>query len=177
MPALPSAARQALEAVSGPLVSYRPIGVLRTPFGAVAGMPIQPLSHGAAPGTAELDPSLAEGLEGLAQFSHVILLYHLHEQRSVQLRVQPFIDPQPRGVFATRAPARPNPIGLSIVPLLRIGGCTLYLDRLDMLDGTPLLDVKPYVPAVDRIEAAGSGWIGRSHDIAGTKADERFVRR
>lgn len=157
------------------VVSYAPIGVLRTPFRHIAGMPIQPRSQTAAEGTAVIDAALAEGLEGLAQFSHVILLYHLDRQRSVQLRVRPFLDPQPRGVFATRAPSRPNPIGLSIVPLLRIEGATLHLANLDMLDGTPLLDVKPYVPAWDRIDEAGSGWVGPQHDIAGTCADERFA--
>lgn len=157
------------------MIGYTPIGVLRTPFHDVRGMPIQPRSAAAAPGTALIDDAFAEGLDGLAQFSHVILLYHLHRQANVQLRVQPFLDTQLRGIFATRAPARPNPIGLSIVPLLRVEATTLHLGGLDMLDGTPLLDVKPYVPAWDRIEGATSGWIGPQHDIAGTCADDRFA--
>ncbi len=156
-------------------IELQPIGVLRTVFREIDGMPIQPCSANAQPGTAEIDPALAEALAGLGDFSHVILLYHLHRQRTAQLTVRPFADPVPRGVFATRAPARPNPIGLSIVPLRRIVGTTLHLERLDMLDGTPLLDVKPYVPLFDRIDGATSGWFGGVPDVLQVQADRRFV--
>lgn len=157
-------------------IVYRPIGLLRTAFTAVEGMPIQPFSDNAADGTAEIDAEFAAGLAGLEGFSHVILLYHLHRQQRVQLTVAPFVDPQPRGVFATRAPSRPNPIGMSVVPLLRIDGRTLHLARLDMLDRTPLLDVKPYISRCDRIDAALDGWFGRACQVESVQADGRFQR-
>lgn len=156
-------------------VRFHPIGVLRTPFTDIQGMPIQPCSAGAAPGRAEIDPAYAEALDSLATFTHLILLYHLHRQREVRLTVRPFTDPRPRGVLATRAPARPNPIGLSVVPLLGVDGLTLHLGQLDMLDGTPLLDIKPYVPEFDRADGAGSGWFAEVPDLRTVQSDRRFA--
>jgi tRNA (adenine37-N6)-methyltransferase len=156
-------------------VVYEPIGYLRTPFRAIDGMPIQPFSLNAATGTAHIDASFAAGLVSLDGFSHVILLYHLHQPMQLALTVRPFIDPRPRGVFATRAPARPNPIGLSVAPLLAIDGTTLYLDRLDMLDGTPLLDIKPYVPKADSVARATAGWIDTVSNAERATADCRFA--
>ena len=154
-------------------VTYRPIGVLHSPFRDLSEMPIQPTSRASAAGTAEIFAEYAEGLRDLAGFSHVILLYHLHRVRRAQLTVVPFLGSEPRGVFATRAPARPNPIGLSIVSLLRIEGCTLHLGHVDILDGTPLLDLKPYVPEFDAHPSSKAGWF----DACGVDrriADGRF---
>ena len=158
-------------------ISYRPIGVLHTPFRGLQGMPIQPTGRNSGHGTAEIFPEFAAGLKDLDGFSHIILMYHLHAVRKVDLTPTPFLDSEPRGIFATRAPSRPNPIGLSIVRLARVKGHLLYLENLDMLDGTPLLDIKPYVPVFDR--PAGkvkTGWLEKARGrIRSTKSDARFT--
>ncbi len=138
-------------------------------------MPIQPASYASAPGTVEIYAPFVEGLKDLDGFSHIILLYHLHEVRGMSLTVTPFLDSIPRGIFATRAPARPNPIGLSIVKLIRIEGPILHVEDLDVLNGTPLLDLKPYVPEFDHRPDAKIGWLQRVKGNAKTKvSDDRF---
>jgi len=157
-------------------IIYHPIGILHTPFQDLRDMPIQPSGIASAPGTAEIFPEYGDGLQDLDGFSHVILLYHLHQVRRVELRVTPFLGSVPRGVFATRAPVRPNPIGLSVVRLLRVDGLTLHLGDLDILDGTPLLDLKPYVPGFDRPARARAGWLqARQRDVKGRRSDGRFT--
>jgi len=157
-------------------ITFRPIGVIHSPFKDIAEMPVQPTGQASAPGTAEVFPEFAEGLRDLEGFSHVILLYHLHEVRRSDLTVTPFLGSAPHGVFATRAPTRPNPIGMSIVKLSSIEGNVLHLGNLDVLDGTPLLDIKPYVPDFDAPEGARAGWLehvlGR---VKSTKSDTRFA--
>jgi|GEM_PF-1490911 len=156
-------------------IAYRPIGVIHSPFDDPADMPIQPSGRASAPGTAVIRPELTPGLADLNGFSHVILLYHLHLASRVDLSVVPFLDARPRGIFATRAPTRPNPIGLSIVELRRIEGNTLHLDHVDVLDGTPLLDIKPYVPEFDRPAEARTGWLEEQRGRVGVvKSDDRF---
>ena len=140
-------------------ITYHPIGILHSPFSDLKEMPIQPTGGASSPGTAEVLPEFTSGLKDLEGFSHVILLYHLHKVRRVDLTVTPFLGSESRGVFATRAPTRPNPIGLSIVELVRIEGNCLYLGNIDILDGTPLLDIKPYVPEFDQPVDAKTGWI------------------
>ena len=157
------------------LIQYRPIGVLRTPFKDIAGMPIQPAGAAGVRGTAEIDPEFAPGLQDLEGFSHIIVLYHFHRAPAPRLLVTPFMDTEPRGVFATRAPARPNPIGLSVVRLLAREGCVLHLENVDMLDGTPVLDLKPYVPAFDGGAAERVGWLEQAQANVHThQADRRF---
>lgn len=157
-------------------IVYHPIGILHTPFHDLRDMPIQPTGTASAPGTAEIFPEYADGLKDLDGFSHVILLFHLHQVREAKLRVVPFMDSEPRGVFATRAPSRPNPIGLSIVRLLSVDGCTLHLGNLDILDGTPLLDLKPYVPGFDRPVRARAGWLeARQKGVKRRRSDDRFT--
>ena len=156
-------------------VTLQPIGLVRSPFADIEGMPIQAAASVGLTGTIELDPAYGEGLADLEGFSHLILLYHLHRVRAPRLTVTPFLDAQPRGVFATRSPTRPNAIGLSTVRLLAIRGTTLDIADLDILDGTPLLDIKPYVPAFDDRSDARIGWFAGRADLAGqTKADGRF---
>lgn len=156
-------------------VLYHPIGVLYTPFIDPAGMPIQPSGASGVYGTAEIYPEYAAGLHDLAGFSHIILLYHFHHAPAPRLTVIPFLDTAARGIFATRAPARPNPIGLSVVRLLRCEGATLFLEAVDMLDGTPLLDIKPYVPAFDYCAAESSGWLEAvQRHVEECRADKRF---
>jgi tRNA-Thr(GGU) m(6)t(6)A37 methyltransferase TsaA len=133
-------------------------------------MPIQPAGEASAPGTIEIYPDYAAGLKDLEGFSHLILLYFLHKVNRVQLMVVPFLDSEPHGVFATRAPVRPNPIGLSVVPLQKIEGNTLFVDQLDILDGTPLLDIKPYVPEFDEHVTFRIGWLEQ------VKGKARFIR-
>ncbi|MCX5904959.1 MAG: tRNA (N6-threonylcarbamoyladenosine(37)-N6)-methyltransferase TrmO [Proteobacteria bacterium] len=156
-------------------IKYQPIGTIHSPFKEIAGMPIQPAGAKGVTGTIDIDPAYAEGLKDLEGFSHIILVYHFHLSKDFKLQVKPYLDEVSHGVFSTRAPVRPNPIGISIVKLIRIEGCTLHIEEPDMLDGTPLLDIKPYVPAFDVRSADRTGWLsGKAEEARGKKADERF---
>jgi tRNA-Thr(GGU) m(6)t(6)A37 methyltransferase TsaA len=157
-------------------VAYTPIGIIHSPFTDIKDMPIQPSSAASAQGSAVISEEYREGLADLEGFSHVILLYHLHRVDRVDLTVKPFLDQIRHGVFATRAPTRPNPIGLSIVRLTALHDGVLYLENVDILDGTPLLDVKPYVPEFDQPDDVRTGWLataaGKAKDV---KSDGRFL--
>jgi tRNA-Thr(GGU) m(6)t(6)A37 methyltransferase TsaA len=156
-------------------IQYTPIGVIRSPFKQVEGMPIQPAGAKGIAGSVEIYEMFAEGLKDLEGFSHIILIYHLHRSRGFKLHVKPFLDDQLRGVFATRAPRRPNAIGISIVRLLQVDRNILKIEDVDILDGTPLLDIKPYVPTFDEREAVRTGWLSSRADVvAGVRSDERF---
>jgi tRNA-Thr(GGU) m(6)t(6)A37 methyltransferase TsaA len=156
-------------------VTFRPIGVIRTPFTDTTGMPIQATAALGVAGRIELDPDLVEGLRDLDGFSHLTLLYHLHLIASSRLTVTPFLDDQSHGIFATRSPARPNPIGLSTVRLVAISGPTIEIEDVDMVDGTPLLDIKPFVPAFDQRDEVSIGWFsGRLDRLPEARADDRF---
>jgi tRNA-Thr(GGU) m(6)t(6)A37 methyltransferase TsaA len=156
-------------------VEFRPIGVIRTPFEDTEGMPIQPSGAGGIRGTVEVLPEFEEGLKDLGGFSHVTLIYHFHRVSEHRLVVTPFMDPTPRGVFATRAPTRPNPIGISTVRLLAVRGNVLEIEGVDMLDGTPLLDIKPYVPEFDEQADIRIGWLARARGRSrAQKSDDRF---
>lgn len=163
---------------SGPETSLtlRPLGVVRSPFQEPEGGPIQPSGARGVAGEALIFPEYAEGLRDLEGFSHLVLLYHFHRCSKVQLTVVPFLDQQARGVFATRAPVRPNHLGLSVVRLKAVQGNTLLLEDVDILDGTPLLDIKPYVPEFD--QPAGPvrvGWLSQSGQmVTDKKSDDRF---
>jgi tRNA-Thr(GGU) m(6)t(6)A37 methyltransferase TsaA len=139
-------------------ITYKFIGVIHSEHFAAEKTPIQPAYAKGCKGRAEIFPEFAEGLRDLEGFSHVYLLYHLHQAGPVSLVVKPFLQDAERGVFATRSPCRPNPIGLSIVELVRRDGNVLYLDGVDILDGTPLLDIKPYTAKFDYIETTRNGW-------------------
>jgi tRNA-Thr(GGU) m(6)t(6)A37 methyltransferase TsaA len=160
---------------AGAPIQYSPIGVIRSPFAERQGMPIQAAFAEGAAGTIELQPEYAEGLMDLEGFSHLILVYHFHHSQGYQLRVRPFLEEVAHGVFATRAPRRPNPIGISTVRLERIEGTRLYISGLDVVDGTPLLDIKPYVPQFDDRRKARIGWLEKRVHVANEKrADGRF---
>jgi len=138
-------------------------------------MPIQPSGALSVPGTVEVSAQYRQGLKDLEGFSHIILLYHFHKAPESELIVTPFMDTEPRGVFATRAPTRPNPIGLSAVRLLGIEGRVLDVENVDVLDGTPLLDIKPYVPEFDQYPADRIGWLEHAEDaVKGKRSDARF---
>jgi tRNA-Thr(GGU) m(6)t(6)A37 methyltransferase TsaA len=157
-------------------IRYNPIGIIHSPFKEIKGMPIQPLGAKGVKGFIEMDPAVAVGLEDLEGFSHLILLYHFHLSSRHQLRVMPFLDNQYRGIFATRAPNRPNPIGLSVVKLKAVEGVILHIEDVDILEGTPLLDIKPYVPAFDALRTAKIGWLaGKFVQARRKKSDGRFA--
>jgi len=157
-------------------IEYQPIGTIHSPFKTVKGMPIQPSGAAGVRGTVEIFQQFEQGLKDLDGFSHIILIYHFHRSDGGSLLVMPFLDNVERGVFATRAPNRPNPIGLSVVRLIGIDGCTLTIDGVDVLNGTPLLDIKPYVPDFDSPDVTSIGWLEKIHKAARScKADSRFV--
>ncbi len=156
-------------------VVYRSIGIVHSPFKDIKGMPIQPPGAAGVAGSIEILPEFTPGLQDIDDFSHLILLYHFHQIQGLQLVVTPFLDSQPHGVFATRAPARPNPIGLSIVKLLGREGNILWIENVDLLDGTPLLDIKPYVPEFDHHPAKRVGWLEQARGkVRAQRADDRF---
>jgi tRNA-Thr(GGU) m(6)t(6)A37 methyltransferase TsaA len=140
------------------VVTYRAIGVIRSGHLAVEETPIQPAYAKGCKGRAEIFPEFAEGLRDLEGFSHVYLIYHFHRAGPARLIVKPFLQDVERGVFATRAPCRPNAIGLSVVELVCREGNVLHLEGVDILDGTPLLDIKPYTAKFDRFDTTRNGW-------------------
>lgn len=155
-------------------IKLTPIGILHTPFHNLSKMPIQPNGKESAGGHAEIFDEYLEGLQGLEEFSHVILIYYFHQQAKTMLRATPFLKDEEMGIFATRAPARPNKIGLSVVQMEKIEGNRILLHNLDMLNGTPLLDIKPYVPKFDCIPEANSGWLEGKTNIEDQLSDNRF---
>jgi len=156
-------------------IIYKPIGIIHSLFKDVKGMPIQTTAAQGIAGTIEIEPDYAGGLKDIEGFSHIILVYHFHLSEGYSLEVRPFMDDHLRGVFATRAPRRPNPIGLSVVRLVKVEGSTLHIEDVDIADGTPLLDIKPYVPEFDIREVERTGWLSeKANKIHGVKADERF---
>jgi tRNA-Thr(GGU) m(6)t(6)A37 methyltransferase TsaA len=157
-------------------ITYRPIGIIKTPFKTKDGMPIQPSGAKGVRGTINVLEDYIEGLKDLEGFSHVILIYHYHLSKGYDLIVTPFLDDQNRGVFATRAPKRPNSIGLSIVKLNAIKENILEIENVDIIDGTPLLDIKPYVPKFDAQTEVMTGWLGkREKQVQQKKSDDRFT--
>jgi tRNA-Thr(GGU) m(6)t(6)A37 methyltransferase TsaA len=157
------------------MIRMHPIGTIHTPFTNPAGMPIQPVGAVGIKGTVEVLAEYQEGLKDLDGFSHIILLYLFHRSEGFKLTVVPFMDTEPRGLFSTRAPRRPNPIGLSVMQLDRIENGVLYIQNADMLDGTPLLDIKPYVPEFDGHTRVRTGWLEKARKTVGQQcADKRF---
>ncbi|MFW5830468.1 MAG: tRNA (N6-threonylcarbamoyladenosine(37)-N6)-methyltransferase TrmO [Planctomycetota bacterium] len=155
-------------------LTLRPIAHVRCGFSTPSGTPIQAVYAHEHEAVIELDPVYATGLQDLDGFEHLWLITHLHHSPGCELVVTPFRDDRPHGIFATRSPRRPNPIGLSLVRLLRIEGCKLHISGVDVVDGTPILDIKPYVPAFDCRTSSRAGWFdeGRSER---TVADDRFA--
>ncbi len=139
-------------------VTYRVIGVIHSCHTSAENVPIQPVYAQGCAGRVEVFPEFADGLTDLEGFSHVYLIYSFHKAGPARLKVKPFLQDAERGVFATRSPLRPNPLGLSAVKLLKREGNVLFLDGVDILDGTPLLDIKPYTARFDRIETDRNGW-------------------
>ncbi|NLZ30196.1 MAG: tRNA (N6-threonylcarbamoyladenosine(37)-N6)-methyltransferase TrmO [Methanomicrobiales archaeon] len=156
-------------------IIFTPIGVIHSPFNDPRDMPIQPVGARGIRGTIELNPDCVAGIKDLDGFSRIIVLYHFHRSNGYSLEVIPFLDKTPRGVFATRAPRRPNAVGLSMLSLIAIDGTTLTVEDVDILNGTPLLDIKPYVPAFDAHPDERAGWLTATSGNATTmRSDDRF---
>jgi tRNA-Thr(GGU) m(6)t(6)A37 methyltransferase TsaA len=157
-------------------ITFRAIATVHSPFSDPVGMPIQPVGAAGVKGTVEVEMEFAEGLQDIEGFSHLVLIYYLHRIQQSKLTVVPFLDTVPHGIFATRSPARPNPIGLSIVKLTGRQDHILHIENVDILDGTPVLDIKPYVPEFDQQQATQVGWFEQARGKVGDRrADQRFV--
>ena len=156
-------------------VSLKPIGIVRSPFTQAAGTPIQPSMAADVVGTVEVFEPFQAGLKDLDGFERIWLIVWFHRATAVQLEVIPYLDSVPHGLFATRAPSRPNPIGISSVRLLSIERNILHLAEFDLLDGTWVLDIKPYVPRFDVFKVERCGWID-STSTNQTVADTRFMK-
>jgi tRNA-Thr(GGU) m(6)t(6)A37 methyltransferase TsaA len=158
-------------------VVYRPIGVIHSTFKAPQDVPIQATIAEGVAGYVELSMDYVEGLRDLEGFSYLILVYHFHLAQEYSLLVRPFLDKQLHGVFATRAPSRPNPIGLSVVRLTKIETNLLHIQDVDIIDGTPLLDIKPFVPEFDQRKAEKIGWLtGNIDGMHSSRDDGRFAK-
>jgi tRNA-Thr(GGU) m(6)t(6)A37 methyltransferase TsaA len=156
-------------------IIYRPIGIIHSPFKNPEGTPIQSVTAKGTKAVIEVLPEFAEGLKDLEGFSHIFVIFHLHLSDHKSLIVIPFLDTKPHGVFATRSPSRPNSIGLSVVELVGISDTKLYVKNVDILDGSPVLDIKPYVPEFDVFATAKNGWLDNNiHKLEYIKDDGRF---
>ncbi len=157
-------------------IAYKPIGYFNTPFSDIKGMPIQPIGAEHVEGTIEVLPEFCDGLKDLEGFSHVYVLYHLHQIVGFDLMVKPFLDTNRHGIFATRSPKRPNPIGLSVMRLKGVTDHSVVLGCVDVLDRTPVIDIKPYVADFDRCDANRFGWFeGKSQNATHHRSDDRFA--
>ena len=159
-------------------IEFKPIGIIHSPFKEPKGMPIQPAGAKGITGTVEIFSEYKDGLKDLEGFSHIILIFNFHLSKSYKLKVIPYMENKIRGVFATRAPRRPNQIGLSIVRLDKIENNILHISNVDIIDGTPLLDIKPFVPKFDCFdidENTKVGWLKRRVEkVSNHKSDGRF---
>lgn len=156
-------------------IELKPIGVIHSPFKTLNNMPIQPTADNNSEGWIEIHNEFTAGLADLEGFSHIYLIFYLHECKGYKLKVIPFLDTVERGIFSTRSPIRPNPVGLSVVRLVSVSGNILKIQGLDILDGTPLLDIKPYVPMFEDKNEIRTGWFsGKENEISGRNSDGRF---
>lgn len=156
-------------------IEFTPIGVIHSPFKNAVGMPIQSSLSQNASGRVEVYPEFTEGLKSLEGFSHIYLLYYFHLSKGYSLSVKPFLDDSYHGVFATRAPKRPNGIGMSVVELTKIDNNILHVKNIDIIDGTPLLDIKPYVRRFDCHVTTKEGWLAnKTQNLKEYYSDDRF---
>jgi len=157
-------------------IKYKPIGVIHSPFKEPKGTPIQPAAAKGINGIVEVFPEYTEGLKDIEGFSYIILLYHFHLSKGSILIAKPYMDNETHGVFAMRGPGRPNPIGISVVCLVKVEGNMLRIQDVDIVDGTPLLDIKPYIPEFDIREVKKIGWLEKNvHKLAASKDNGRFT--
>jgi tRNA-Thr(GGU) m(6)t(6)A37 methyltransferase TsaA len=159
-------------------VIYKPIGVVHSPFKLPQNVPIQSAAAKGVAGSVEVFQEYVEGLKDVEGFSHLILLvYHFHLAQQYSMLVTPFLDKRLHGVFSTRAPSRPNPVGVSIVRLTKIEKNLLHIQDVDIIDGTPLLDIKPFVPEFDQRKAERIGWLEKKvNKMYSSRDDGRFAK-
>lgn len=152
-----------------------PIGTIHSPYQTIEDMPIQPKGAATVTGHVLLNDQYIAGLQDIEGFSHIYLIYSFHQANRTELLTTPFLDKQQRGVYATRSPLRPNHIGISIVELTKVEGNRIEIKGVDILDGTPLLDIKPYVEKFDAVKNSTSGWLQASNkEIKNKRSDNRF---
>lgn len=160
-------------------IEFDNIGIIHSPFTKLEGMPIQPTGAKGVKGEIHIKEEYKEGLKDIDGFSHIILIYHFHKTKGNTLQVKPFMDNTKRGVFATRSPKRPNNIGMSTVKLDKVEDNILHISNVDILDGTPLIDIKPYVPQFFEdtiVDDLKMGWLETNHQKAkNQKSDDRFI--
>jgi len=158
-------------------ITLKCIGTIHSEFKNLENMPIQPAGGNASKGSIEIDSKYIEGLRDLEGFSHIFIIYHFHKAEQVKLTVKPFLDKVTHGVFATRTPVRPNHIGLSVVEIDNIIKNTIFVKNIDVLDGTPVLDIKPFVPGFDIPKSdIRIGWLTSNADnVAAKLSDDRFI--
>ncbi|MFH0921834.1 MAG: tRNA (N6-threonylcarbamoyladenosine(37)-N6)-methyltransferase TrmO [Fibrobacterota bacterium] len=158
-------------------INLKPIGFIRSEHKRADKTPIQPVFAKGCRGRAEILPEFEKGLTDIEGFSHLCVIYHFHKSQKVKLLVKPFLEDNEHGVFATRAPYRPNPIGFSVVRLLKRKGKILYLEGVDMLDNTPILDIKPFVKRFDYRENTKDGWQENVSDKEALKRGKRGYKK
>ncbi len=157
------------------MYEIKPIGIIHSPYYSIEDMPIQPKGASEVEGYVIVDGKYIDGLQDIEGFSHIYLLYSFHKATRTELIITPFLDKQTRGVFATRSPLRPNHIGISIVKLKKVEGNKIFVEDIDILDGTPLLDIKPYIEKFDAVKESASGWLQASdREISKKRSDNRF---
>ena len=158
-------------------ITCHPIGIVHSPFKSPEGTPIQSVAAKGTEAIIEIFPQFSEGLTDLEHFSHIYILFDLHLAQKKELMVVPFLDNKPHGIFATRSPGRPNSIGISVVILDRIENNKLHVKNIDILDGSPVLDIKPYIPQFDVFENVESGWFPKNKETIENKIDDgRFCK-
>jgi len=157
-------------------IIINPIGIIHTPHTDIKNMPIQPIAAEGIRGYIKVEPEYVAGLKDLEGFSHITLLYRFHKINGYDLEVIPFMDTVPHGIFATRSPKRPNAIGTSTVKIISVEGDTIHIEQADMLDGSPLIDIKPFYPRYDNRMDVKIGWLEKNRDMPLEKlrSDERF---
>lgn len=158
-------------------IVYRPIGIVHSPFKLPQDVPIQSVAAKGVAGHVDVATEYVEGLKDVDGFSHLILIYHFHLARDYSLLIKPFLEKRLHGVFSTRAPSRPNPIGVSVVRLVKREKNILHVQDVDIIDGTPLLDIKPFVPDFDQRKAARIGWLTKKiYKLRSKRDDGRFAK-
>ncbi len=158
-------------------IVYKPIGIIYSPFKEPKNTPIQPAGAEGIEGRIEVFSEYSECLKDIEGFSHIIIIYHFHLVKNWKPLVKPYMDENFHGVFATRAPARPNSIGLSIVNLVDVNNNILIVKDIDVVDKTPLIDIKPYTPDFDIREVKRIGWLEKNiHKLPNSKDDGRFLK-
>jgi tRNA-Thr(GGU) m(6)t(6)A37 methyltransferase TsaA len=159
-------------------IRYKPIGIIHSPLRKSQSVPIQSVASKGIEGSVEVAREYVEGLKDIEGFSHIILIYHFHLSKDYSLIVKPYLDENLHGVFSTRAPSRPNPIGISIVRLTKVEDNIMHIQDLDIIDGTPLLDIKPYVPKFDQRRTVRIGWLKNNiNRLSIVSGDGRFTDR